>query len=209
MIHRTQYLARLGLLVGILALLAFTPSVADELQAPQQVIQSVSDQLQHNLHDKSFTKNFPQVVRFVNGIIAPHVDFDKIAPLVLGSHWKSATPDEQQRFEQEFQTLLVRIYSRAFVEYHDWTIRYLPLEMVDGVTKAIVKTEVLQPHQQPVQVDYRMFQSNGDWKVYDIIIAGVSLVTNYRSTFDNDINNKGSVSSVIADIAKHNKEALQ
>lgn len=192
----------------LLGLMPANKGIAEALQPPQQIIQSVSTQLQQKLKDKSFTKNFAQVTEFVNGVISLHTDFDRIAPLVLGKHWKTATADEQQRFKHEFQTLIVRTYSRAFVEYNDWTIRFPPLEIPAGTTKVIVKTDVLQPNRQPVSVNYRMFQSKGEWKVYDILIDGVSLVTNYRSTFSNEIQTKGSLSAVIDGLVKRNAEAL-
>jgi phospholipid transport system substrate-binding protein len=197
-----------GLFAVLLGLMAVTDLMAGELMLPQKVIQSVSTQLQERLKDKSFTRDFAQVNQFVNGVINPHTDFDKIAPLVLGKHWKTATPVEQDRFTHEFQTLLIRTYSRAFVEYSDWTIRYLPLEMPNGATKVIVKTEVLQPGQNTVAVNYRMYLIKGEWKVYDIMIDGVSLVTNYRSTFNEDIQRKGSLSAVIDALAKRNAEML-
>lgn len=198
----------LGLFAVLLGLMPVTKVIADELLPPQQVIQSVSAQLKGRLQDKSFTQDFAQVTRFVNGVIDPHADFDRIAALVLGKLWKTATTVEQERFKREFQTLLVRTYSRAFVEYTDWSIRFPPLAMESGATKIIVKSEVLQPGRQPVEVSYRMLLSQEDWKVYDIIIDGVSLVTNYRSTFSEEVKTKGSLSAVIDDLAKRNVEAL-
>ncbi|MGZ5007582.1 MAG: MlaC/ttg2D family ABC transporter substrate-binding protein [Methylobacter sp.] len=192
----------------LLGLMPMDTVIADDLQPPQQIIQSVSTQLQKKLQDKSFTRNFAQVTQFVNGVIDPHTDFDKIAPLVLGKYWKTATPEEQQRFTHEFQTLIIRTYSRAFIEYNDWTIQFVPLEMSNDATKVVVKTEVLQPGRQAVNVNYRMFLSKGEWKVYDIMIEGVSLVTNYRSTFNDEIQTKGSLSAVIDGLAKRNAEAL-
>jgi phospholipid transport system substrate-binding protein len=198
----------MSLFVIVLGLMLSTKGIAEDLQPPQQVIQSVSTQLQKKLQDKAFTKNFAQVTQYVNGVIDPHTDFDKIAPLVLGKHWKAATTDEQERFKHEFQTLIVRTYSRAFIEYNDWTLRFMPLDMSNAATKVIVKTEVLQPGLRPVDVNYRMFLSNGEWKVYDILIGGVSLVTNYRSTFNDEIQTKGSLSAVIDGLVKRNAEAL-
>lgn len=206
--NRTKQLAILGLFAILLGLIPATKCIAEDLQPPQQVIQSVSTQLQQKLKDKTFTKDFAQVTRFVNGIIFPHTDFDKIAPLVLGKHWKAATTDEQDRFKHEFQTLIVRTYSRAFVEYNDWTMRFMPLEMSNEAAKIVVKTQVLQPGLQPIDVNYRMILSNGEWKVYDILIGGVSLVTNYRSTFNEEIQSKGSLSAVIDSLVKRNAEAL-
>ena len=205
---KAKQCAVFGLFAVLLDLMPVTDVIAGELLLPQQVIQSVSTQLQGRLKDKLFTRDFAQVNQFVNGVINPHTDFDKIAPLVLGKHWKTATSAEQDRFTHEFQTLLVRTYSRAFVEYNDWSIRYLPLEMPNGATKVIVKTEVLQPGQNPVDVNYRMYLIKGEWKVYDIMIDGVSLVTNYRSSFNEDIQRKGSLSAVIDALAKRNAEML-
>lgn len=190
-------------------LVLLKPAIAENLQLPQQVIEHVSDTLQNKMQDKAFTQDFVRVTQYVNELIQPHTDFDKIAPLVLGKHWKTASPSERQRFKQEFQTLIVRAYSRAFVEYKDWTINYLPLEMAKDAKKVIVRTKVLQPRIQPVLVDYRMFVSDGNWKVYDILIDGVSLVTTYRSSFNEDIQRKGSLSALIDEIASRNTKALK
>lgn len=205
---KTKQYAVFGLFAVLLGLMPVTKAVADELLPPQQVIQSVSAQIKERLRDKSFTQDFAQVTRFVNGVIDPHADFDRIAALVLGKIWKTATPVEQERFKHEFQTLLVRTYSRAFVEYQDWSIRFPPYTLESGAAKTYVKTEVIQPRKQPVEVSYRMALSNGQWKVYDIVIEGVSLVTNYRTTFSQDVKTKGSLSAVIDDLAKRNVEAL-
>jgi len=208
MLNRTKHYALLSLIGILLGLMSAAKSMAEDLSPPQQIIQSVSTQLQQKLQDKTFTRNFAQVTRFVNGVISVHTDFDKIAPLVLGKNWKTATAEEKERFKREFQTLIVRTYSRAFIEYNDWTIRFLPFETMNDAAKTIVKTEVLQPGQQPVDVNYRMLLINGEWKVYDIMIDGVSLVTNYRATFNEEIQSKGSLSAVIDGLAKRNTEAL-
>jgi phospholipid transport system substrate-binding protein len=197
-----------GFFAILMALMPITRLMAADLMPPQQAIEVASTKLQQKMQDKSFIKDFSKVNQFVNETILPHTDFDRISALVLGKLWKTATPDERERFKQEFQTLLVRTYSRAFVEFKDWSIRYLPLEMESGATKVIVKTEVLQPGLQPVAVNYRMFQSNGEWKAYDIMIEGVSLVTNYRTTFTTEVQTKGSLNAVIDSLAKRNTEAL-
>ena len=198
----------IGLFAVLLGLISVTEVIAGELLPPQQVIQSVSSQIKERLRDKSFTQNFVKVTEYVNGVIDPHADFDKISVLVLGKLWKTATTEEQERFKHEFQTLLVRTYSRAFIEFNDWSIRFPPIQMESGATKIIVKSQVTQPSQQPVEVNYRMLLSKGEWKVYDIMIDGVSLVTNYRSTFSEQFKTKGSLSAVIDGLAKRNAEAL-
>ena len=197
-----------GFFAVLMALLPITHLMAANLLPPQKAIETASTKLQQKMQDKSFIKDFAKVTQFVDETILPHTDFEKISALVLGKIWKTATPDERERFKQEFQTLLVRTYSRAFVEFKDWSIRYLPLEMENGETKVIVKTEVLQPGLQPVAVNYRMLLNNGEWKAYDIMIEGVSLVTNYRTTFANEVQTKGSLNAVIEGMAKRNTEAL-
>lgn len=206
---KTKQFHLLSLLIAIFSLMVLLPSVnAADLLPPQTAIQEASDKLQQRLQDKAFSQNFAEVAQFVDQTIYPHTDFDKISELVLGKLWNSATSDEQQRFKQEFKTLLIRTYSRAFVEFKDWSVRFLPLEMENGASKVVVKTEVLQPGIQPISVNYRMLLSKGEWKAYDIMIEGVSLVTNYRSTFSNEVKTKGSLSAVIDSLAKRNAEAL-
>ncbi|MGZ5051682.1 MAG: MlaC/ttg2D family ABC transporter substrate-binding protein [Methylobacter sp.] len=204
----TKHYALFSFIGILLGLMLPSIGVAESLQAPQQIIEDVSNELQQKLHDKSFTQDFAQVTRFVNGVIEEHTDFAKIAPLVLGKNWKSATDQEKNRFTREFQMLIVRTYSRAFIEYNDWTIRFLPLEMPQDASKVLVKTEIIQPGQQPLAVNYRMLLTSGSWKVYDIVIEGVSLVTNYRTTFNEELQTKGSLSAVIDGLAQRNAEAL-
>jgi len=205
---KARHYTLFALFALFLSLMTATRAIASELLPPQQAIQIASAQLQEKLQDKSFTKDFSKITQFVNDAIYPHTDFDRIAALVLGKLWKTASNDERERFKHEFQTLLVRTYSRAFVEFKEWSIRFLPLEMEDGATKVIVKTEVLQPGIQPIGVNYRMLLSNGQWKAYDILIEGVSLVTNYRTTFSNEVQTKGSLNAVIDGLVKRNAEAL-
>ncbi len=197
-----------GLFTLFLGLSPLNRVSAGDLSPPQQAIEETSSLLQQKLQDKSFTKDFTKITRFVNDVIDPHTDFDRIAALVLGKIWRTATNDERERFKKEFQTLLVRTYSRAFVEFKEWSVRFLPLEMAPGATKVIVRTEVLQPGIKPVGVDYRMVLSKGQWKAYDIMIEGVSLVTNYRTTFSNEMQTKGSLNAIIENLAKRNAEAL-
>lgn len=201
--------ALFGLCLFFMALLPVSSAFSQDLLPPQQTIQDASEKLKQRLQDQTFKQDFAKITQFVNEVIYPHTDFDKISALVLGKLWKEASADERERFKHEFQTLLVRTYSRAFIEFKEWSVRFLPIDMEPGANKVIVKTEVLQPGIQPVGVNYRMFSSNtGQWKVYDIMIEGVSLVTNYRTTFANEVQQKGSLAAVIDGLAKRNAEAL-
>lgn len=207
---KNQRIGIYGLILWAMMLfvMPLTKTIAAELLAPQQAIESASAQLKQNMQDPAFTKDFAKITQFVESVIYPHVDFNRISALVLGKIWKDASQDERARFKQEFQTLLVRTYSRAFVEFKDWSVRFLPLKLGAADKKVVVRTEILQPGLQPIGVNYRMVLSNGQWKVYDIMIEGVSLVTNYRTTFQNDFQNKGSLAAIIDGLAARNREAL-
>lgn len=192
----------------VLTLMTLSPVGAAELLQPQKTIENASNELKNKLQDPSFTKDFSQITQFVESVIYPHVDFNRISALVLGRLWRTATPEERAHFKKEFQTLLIRTYSRAFVEFNDWSVRFLPLKMASDAKKVVVKTEILQPGIQPIGVDYRMLRVQGDWKVYDIMIEGVSLVTNYRTSFKHEVKSKGSLQAVIESLAARNVQAL-
>jgi phospholipid transport system substrate-binding protein len=190
-------------------LLSGSNVAAAGLLPPQKDLYDASEKMKARVADPNFTRDFRQFTQFVNDVIYPHMDFDRISALVLGKHWKDASPAQRERFKSEFKTLLVRTYSRAFIEFKEWSIRFLPLQMNPEDKKIIVKTEVLQPGQQPIGVDYRMALTNDGWKAYDITIEGVSLVTNYRSSFKTEIEREGSLDGVIATLATRNAEALK
>ena len=181
---------------------------AGELVEPQKVIEDASVQLKSRMQDPSFTKDFRKITEFVHSVIYPRADFDLISSLVLGKLWKDASATEKEAFKKEFQTLLIRTYSRAFVEFKEWSVRFLPMNAEEDPRKIMVKTEILQPSVQPIAVNYRMLLNKGQWKVYDILIEGVSLVSNYRTSFKNEVERTGSLQEVINQLSKRNAEAL-
>jgi phospholipid transport system substrate-binding protein len=136
--------------------------------------------------------------------IVPNFNFEKVSRLVLGKNWNVATPEQKTAFQAEFKTLLIHTYSTALSKYKDQTIQYKPLRMVDGDSIASVKTLIIQPAGQPIAVDYTLEKSTDTWKVYDIVIEGVSLVTNYRSQFAQEIRQNG-MDSLIKKLADKNK----
>jgi phospholipid transport system substrate-binding protein len=202
-------------LVWILALalgLASMMSLAEEpesLLPPQIVIQHTSQELQKNLQKPEYKNNFTKATQLVDRILETHVDFDRVSILILGKFWKTATPEQQARFKKEFRTLLVRTYTTAFTEYANWNIRYLPLTLAEGESKALVRTEILQSGAQPVAVNYRMVNINNDWKVYDVLIQGISLVQNYRTSFTNEVSRTGSLDQLISELEQRNSSALK
>jgi phospholipid transport system substrate-binding protein len=186
-----------------------TARAEESLLPPQQVIQETSDKLQRSLQQKQFKDDFVKATKLVEEIINPHVDFDRVSYMILGKYWKPASPDQRERFKKEFRTLLVRTYTTAFTEYANWTIRYLPLRMDPDDKRVVVHTQILQPGAQPVGVDYRMVKSDGRWKVYDVLIEGISLVQNYRTSFTEEIARSGSLEDFIDHIAQRNSTAMK
>jgi phospholipid transport system substrate-binding protein len=136
--------------------------------------------------------------------ILPNFNFDRVCRMVLGKHWHRATKEQQAAFQQEFRSLLLRTYATALSKYRNQTIEYKPLRSQPGDTDVTVKTEIVQPGGQPVAVDYALEKNGDSWKVYDIVIEGVSLVTNYRSQFSNEIKQSG-MDGLIEKLATKNK----
>lgn len=192
----------IGLLPGLLR--------ADEggaLTPAQKVIQDTADQLQRTLQKPEIKNDFAKATAVVDSIIQPHIDFDRVSVMVLGKYWKTATPQQKERFKNEFRRLLVRTYTTAFTEYANWKIRYLPTQEEPGADKTMVRTEILQAGAQPVAVNYRMVNAKGTWKVFDVLIEGISLLQNYRTSFTNQIAEGGSVEQLIKDLTVRNDTA--
>jgi phospholipid transport system substrate-binding protein len=197
-----------GILLLVLWLTPLKGVVAADLLAPQVVLKEASVRFKASLEDETVSKDFLSVYNNVTVIIEPCIDFERISRLVLGKLWKKATPEQRVIFKQEFKVKLLRTYTRAFLEFKEWSIRYLPLRMAKEAKKTVVKTEVLQPGVQPIAVNYRMYLKQGTWLVYDIIIEGVSLVTNYRSSFKGQVKRVGSLDAMIDKLRKNNLAVL-
>ena len=138
--------------------------------------------------------------------IVPNFNFDKVSRLVLGKNWTKATAEQKTAFQTEFRTLLIRTYATALSKYKNQTIEYKPLRMAEGANTASVKTAIVQPGGQPIAVDYSPEKKADAWKVYDIVIEGVSLVTNYRGQFAQEIRQNG-IDSLIKKLGDKNKAA--
>jgi phospholipid transport system substrate-binding protein len=136
----------------------------------------------------------------------PHFDFTRMTALAMGRNWRSATPEQQKRLADEFRSLLVRTYSSALNQYRDENIEVKPLRLNPGDTDVIVHSVVVRKDKPPVQMDYGMENVGGGWKCYDVIVGGVSLVTNYRDEFNEQIKS-GGVDGLIAALVNRNKGA--
>jgi phospholipid transport system substrate-binding protein len=123
--------------------------------------------------------------------ILPNFDFDRVSRMVLGKNWSRASKEQQDAFQKEFRSLMLRTYATALGKYRNQTINYKPLRAEPSDKEVTVKTEIVQPGGQPIAVDYSLEKTGEAWKVYDIVIEGVSLVTNYRGQFSSEIRQSG------------------
>jgi phospholipid transport system substrate-binding protein len=132
-----------------------------------------------------------RVYKIVDDYILPHLDDVTMAKLALGKNWRNATNAQKLVFIDEFRNLLVRTYSKSLIEFKDQEIKYFPANLEADAQKTSVKAEVIQPGGPSIPMAYRMRIKNNEWKVYDIKIDGVSLVTSYRGTFTQEIRKSG------------------
>jgi phospholipid transport system substrate-binding protein len=198
------------ILVYLLALGAWAgaPARAAEMLAPDVLARSVTDEVVKILRtDKELTAgNQKKVAEIIETKVAPHFEFTSMTRLAMGRNWKQATPEQHRALSQEFRTLLVRTYTTAFTQYKDQTIEYRPVKLAPGESDVVVKSLIKQPSGQPVSVDYRMEKTDTGWKVYDVKIEGISLVENYRNTFNSEVQRSG-IDGLIKSLADKNKSS--
>jgi phospholipid transport system substrate-binding protein len=182
-------------------------ATADEIP-PDALVRTVSaDVLEVVRKDKDIQSgNIRKAVELAEVKVLPHFDFVHMTRLAVGKDWRKASPEQQQQLVQEFRTLLVRTYSKAFVEYRNQAIEYKPFKMQPTETDVLVRTVVNQSGGKPVQIDYNLDKTAQGWKVYDISVAGVSLVTNYRSSFAQEVG-AGGIDGLISSLRQKNKSA--
>jgi len=153
--------------------------------------------------------NTKKVLDLVEAKIVPHFNFSRMTRLAVGAPWRQASAAQQQSLTNEFRTLLVNTYTTAFTQYRDQVIEYRPFKMASGDTDVVVRSLIKQKTgADPIDINYSMEKVDGAWKVYDVVIAGVSLVQNYRSTFASEIQ-KGGVDGLIAALSAKNKALAQ
>ena len=170
---------------------AALPALAQE--APDVLLKRVaSDVMQIVKTDPKVQAGDQQRIReVIETKLLPNFDFDRMTALAMGRNWAKATPEQQKVLVDQFRTLLVRTYSGALSQYRDQTMEYKPLRADPAATDVTVKTEVVRSGQVPVQIDYSMTKTATGWKAYDVIVGGVSLVTNYRDEFNEQVKSGG------------------
>ncbi|MEO5661101.1 MAG: ABC transporter substrate-binding protein [Polaromonas sp.] len=197
----------LGRFIGAslgLALLASTPFVRAAEEAPDALIKRVSDEVLGAIKsDRDIQAgDLRKVLALVDSQVMPHVNFTRMTASVVGRSWRQTTPDQKQRLQQEFKTLLIRTYSGALSQVDDQRLNVKRLRAAPTDNEVVVRTEVIG-RGSPAQLDYRMEKTPTGWKIYDLNVLGIWMVETYRTQFSQEINAKG-IDGLIAALARRN-----
>ena len=159
----------------------------------EEIVKHTSDQVIARLKaDRDQLNAHPEMIySLVDELILPHFDFYGMSRWVLGKNWRGASEQQREAFTVQFQTLLVRTYAKALLEYSDNEITYFPVQADDRTELVVVKTEVAQTGASKIPIHYSLHVKNGAWKVVDVAINGISLVSTYRGSFATEIRNNG------------------
>lgn len=189
----------------VFALLTIWSALALAQNAPDELVRSTTQEVLALIKkDKELLSgNQDKLLELVDAKVLPHFNFNRMTRLALGRNWATATPVQQAALEKEFRTLLVRTYSTALSAYREREIDVKPLRANPADTEVTVKTVVAVPN-QPIPIDYAMEKTASGWKVYDVSVDGVSLVTNYRSSFANEIRTSG-IEGLIKTLSSKNR----
>jgi phospholipid transport system substrate-binding protein len=187
--------------------LAYPVHAKDKAESPQVLVETVTGKVLAALKefkakggvDNEFLDNK------IEELILSQMDFADMSRLVLGKHWRAATEDQRTRFVEQFRTLLVRTYKTSLVEYTDEKINFLPFRESEDPNKlATVRSEIIRSNGPSIPINYSLrFKEADGWKVFDIGIEGISLVTNYRSSFSREITQSG-IDHLIDSLRKRN-----
>jgi phospholipid transport system substrate-binding protein len=194
----------LASVVAVFALSFTSLAFADE--APDVLVKRISQEvLDLAKADKEIQKgNQQRVLDLVEARIIPYVDFQRMTSLAAGRYWRDATPEQQQKLTAEFRSLLVYTYSGAISQVKDQKLDFKPLRADPADTEVEVRTLVLQPRGEPIQLYYRMEKLPVGWRIYDVNILGAWLVEAYKGTFASEIS-KGGIDGLIKTLSEKNK----
>ena len=203
------YLRSWFILLALFGLAPCAPVLAEK--SPVEVLQGMSDHVLEIIkQDPSILDDKARLRAIADKVVIPNVDFIALSQSVLGVSWRKATPEQREVFEREFRVLLINTYlaSISRADYQGQSIRYLPLRNPPTGERAEVDAEIEQPSGPLVHAQFRMYRRDGgDWKVYDVVVEGVSLVITQRSSFSSIIRDKG-LSGLIAMLEERNNKRI-
>ena len=186
------------------------PAAGAQQQSPQAVVQTIADQLGQAIegHQAELQKDHEKLIAVIDDVFLPHFDIDYASILVLGQHAREATPEQRERFAKAFYNSITHRYAEGLLNYTRGKVKVLPFTGDLDNKRSVVRTQVVLDDGKTVSVDYAFRKSKtGDWKAYDVIIEGISYVTNYRNQVDAEIKKDG-IDKLITSLETQGDKAL-
>ncbi|MCY7387597.1 MAG: ABC transporter substrate-binding protein [Burkholderiales bacterium] len=199
------------ILVVAAVLVGLNSQVASAQESPDALVRKNTTEILAAIKaDKDLAAgNQQKIEKLADEKILPLFNFVRMTQLAVGRNWKDASDAQKKSLIDAFRTLLIRTYSTSLTQFRNQTVEVKPTKMTAADTEVVVKTLIIQPGGQPIPIDYSMEKSGDSWKVYDVLIDGVSLVTNYRSSFNTEIQKSG-IDGLVKSLADRNaKNAAQ
>jgi phospholipid transport system substrate-binding protein len=192
----------------LIAQFIFVEALAAQELKPDELVKKVTDEVLAAVKsDKQLAAGDKQkALKLAEEKVLPHIDFQEATRLAVGKSWSQATPEQKQKLVDEFRRMLVRTYSSAIQAYEGQTMKVQPLRMKPDDTDVTVHNQYVRAGGKPVQIDYQMRKTDNGWKIYDIVVEGVSLVLTYRSEFDAVVKQQG-IDGLIKRLADKNTPA--
>ena len=215
-----QKLIKNGLFLFILSLLFSVNSIAainPSIEAPDVLLQKATVKMLRsiNTHRSEIKKSPAKLKSLVEEIILPHLDFISASKMVMGKYWRRAEKAQKIKFIKQFRLLLLRFYSSALSEYlngndknlREDLIRYFPIDLEEGDTSLTVRAELQPDTGEAIPIRYRMHLTKKGWKIYDVSVEGISMITTYKNNFANQFKTQG-IDALIASLEEKNKNML-
>ena len=200
---------RMNRLISWVAAAGFvaTSAVAQAQQAPDELVRQVSGEvLDAAKADTSIQQgDLRKISALVESKVLPHVNFTRMTSKTIGPQWNKATAEQKQKVQEEFRTLLLRTYAGALSQVKDQTVEVRPVRDVSDPANVLVRSEI-RGKGQPIQLDYRLEKAGDTWKIWDVNVSGLWLVTTYQGQFKPVVSQSG-VDGVIKMLQDLNKSA--
>ena len=188
--------------------LLLATATAHAAMAPDELVKTTSEEVLTIVRSDPdiAAGNTSKIIDIVEAKVLAHFDFARMTRLAVGKNWRNASDPQREALTNGFRTLLVRTYAVALAQFRDRAVDYRPLNKAPNGPDVMVHTTVATPQGKPINMDYRMGAVGEDWKVYDVLVDGVSLVINYRSSFDATVSEKG-IDGLVALLEEKNAAA--
>ena len=200
-----RFLGRMAATLFAVAAFAGPAAVMAQGDSPDELVKKWSSEVLDSIKGDAAVKSgdTSRVMALVDQKIMPHVNFARMTSSAVGPQWRQTTPDQKQRLQDEFKTLLVRTYAGALAQVSDQTVELKPSRAQPGDTDVLVRTQVVG-RGDPIQLDYRLTKGPDGWKIYNMNVLGIWMVDTYRSQFGEVINSRG-IDGLISTLAERNK----